>query len=237
MCPPQELPELISWTQEGTIVIPDPNELEVRAARAPCLASSFSPRRKSCRYTSATSTTRRSSASSTTRARRVLRAPRSEVPSTLAAPAQFGFNKLHKSSSRQGSVYVRVKGEQLKNMDFVELLQLRPVLERNASRRTLPKPARLSHLFDQAAPASRGLKRPRDGVSEALSTADVDAGESREEPRLSTSVDMMETPAVVPLAVPPRVAAAAPPLLQPPEPSIAFGSTAAAAPPQDYYYI
>jgi hypothetical protein len=141
------------------------------------------------------------------------------------------------------SVYVRVKGEQLKNTDFVELLQLRPVLERSTSRRSLPKPSQLSDLFDQAAPPARGVKRPRDGISEALGTADVDAGKSREEPRLSTPVDAMETsvametPAVVPLAVPPRVAAAAPPLLQPPEPSTAFGSTAAAAPPQDYYYI
>ena len=139
---------------------------------------------------------------------------------------------------------MRVTGEQLKNMDFVELLQLRPVLERSTSRRSLPKPSQLSDLFDQAAPPARGVKRPRDGISEALGTADVDAGKSREEPRLSTpvdametSVDAMETPAVVPLAVPPRVAAAAPPLLQPPEPSTAIGSTAAAAPAQDYYYI
>ena len=132
---------------------------------------------------------------------------------------------------------MRVKGEQLTNMDFVELLQLRPVLEHSGPRRSRGRSRRIARPGGQAPPASRGLKRPRDGVSEALSTADVDAGESREEPRLSTSVDMMETPAVVPLAVPPRVAAAAPPLLQPPEPSIAFGSTAAAAPPQDYYYI
>ena len=140
------------------------------------------------------------------------------------------------------SVYVRVKGEQLKNMDFVELLQLRPVLERSAS--SQGRSRRIARPGGQAAPASRGLKRPRDGISEALGTAGVDAGKSREEPRLSTpvdametSVDAMETPAVFLLAVPPRVAAAAPPLLQPPEPSTAFGSTAAAAPPQDYYYI
>ena len=46
MCPPQELPELISWTQEGTILIPDPNELEVRTARSPCLASSNPAQKK-----------------------------------------------------------------------------------------------------------------------------------------------------------------------------------------------
>ncbi|KAH8046911.1 sodium/hydrogen exchanger family-like protein [Aureococcus anophagefferens] len=42
----------------------------------------------------------------------------------------FGYNKLHKSSSPQNSVYVRIKGDQLTDMDPVELLQLRPVLER-----------------------------------------------------------------------------------------------------------
>ena len=78
MRPPQEQPELIKWTDEGTILISDPKELEVRAARARRGSRAPTPRRKSCRYTSATSTTRRSSASSTTRARRVLRAPRSE---------------------------------------------------------------------------------------------------------------------------------------------------------------
>ena len=51
------------------------------------------------------------------------------------APAQFGYNKLHKSSSPQNSVYVRIKGEQLTDMDPVELLQLRPVLERSTLRR------------------------------------------------------------------------------------------------------
>ena len=45
-CPPQELPDLIQWTQEGTILIPDPDELEVRAARAPCLASSTPAQKK-----------------------------------------------------------------------------------------------------------------------------------------------------------------------------------------------
>ena len=41
----------------------------------------------------------------------------------------FGFNKQHKSASPLNSVYVRVKGEQLANVDVVELLHLRPVLE------------------------------------------------------------------------------------------------------------
>ncbi|KAH8067167.1 sodium/hydrogen exchanger family-like protein [Aureococcus anophagefferens] len=47
----------------------------------------------------------------------------------------FGYNKLHKSSSPQNSVYVRIKGDQLTDMDPVELLQLRPVLERSTLRR------------------------------------------------------------------------------------------------------
>ena len=41
----------------------------------------------------------------------------------------FGFNKQHKSASPLNSVYVRVKGEQLANVDVDQLLRLRPVLE------------------------------------------------------------------------------------------------------------
>ena len=41
----------------------------------------------------------------------------------------FGFNKQHKSASPLNSVYVRIKGEQLADVDVVELLHLRPVLE------------------------------------------------------------------------------------------------------------
>ncbi|KAK7247800.1 hypothetical protein SO694_00121088 [Aureococcus anophagefferens] len=47
----------------------------------------------------------------------------------------FGYNKLHKSSSPQNSVHARIKGDQLTDMDPVELLQLRPVLERSTLRR------------------------------------------------------------------------------------------------------
>ena len=43
----------------------------------------------------------------------------------------FGFNKQHKSASPLNSVYVRIKGEQLADVDVVELLHLRPVLERS----------------------------------------------------------------------------------------------------------
>ena len=46
MCPPQELPDFIKWTCEGEIIIPDPKELEVRAARSPCLASSNPAQKK-----------------------------------------------------------------------------------------------------------------------------------------------------------------------------------------------
>ena len=41
----------------------------------------------------------------------------------------FGFNKQHKSASPLNSVYVRIKGEQLADVDVVELLHLRPVLD------------------------------------------------------------------------------------------------------------
>ena len=53
----------------------------------------------------------------------------------------FGFNKQHKSASPLNSVYVRIKGEQLADVDVVELLHLRPVLTsltRAASPRTTP---------------------------------------------------------------------------------------------------
>ena len=71
----------------------------------------------------------------------------------------FGFNKQHKSASPLNSVYVRIKGEQLADVDVVELLHLRPVLERSTLRRA--KRARRAAPAPKAAtPAKRRRAAP-----------------------------------------------------------------------------
>ena len=54
-----------------------------------------------------------------------------QYPSFQRQLINFGFNKQHKSASLLNTVYVRVKGEQLANVDVDQLLRLRPVLERS----------------------------------------------------------------------------------------------------------
>ena len=47
----------------------------------------------------------------------------------------YGYTKLHNSSKQENTVYVRTTGDQLTDMDPVELLQLRPVFERSTLQR------------------------------------------------------------------------------------------------------
>ena len=47
----------------------------------------------------------------------------------------FGFNKQEPRQQAMNSVYVRVRGEQLANVDVGELLHLLPVLERSTRKK------------------------------------------------------------------------------------------------------
>jgi len=89
-------PDLIRWTREGTIVIPDPTKLESK------LPSYF----RTHNYSSF---------------QRQLN--------------NFGFNKQEPRQQAMNSVYVRVRGEQLANVDVGELLHLLPVLERSTRKK------------------------------------------------------------------------------------------------------
>ena len=92
----QEEPDVIRWTREGTIVIPDPAKLESK------LPSYFRHQQYS---------------------------------SFQRQLNNFGFNKQEPRQQAMNSVYVRVRGEQLANVDVGELLHLLPVLERSTRKK------------------------------------------------------------------------------------------------------